>query len=107
MNLVSNLDLFFVMAVTDFTNGNAASNGFIIGQRNTPTRVGDRIATISEMASIPNPWKGMLVYVEDENLYYKVTALKAKKAGPITIQDAIVDTYEVFSQGGSKWIDVQ
>ena len=59
------------------------------------------------MASIPNPWKGMLVYVEDENLYYKVTALKAKKAGPITIQDAIVDTYEVFSQGGSKWIDVQ
>ena len=51
-----------------------------------------------------------VVYVEDEGLYYKVTALKAKKSGPISIPDAIVDTYEVFSQGGSdsgsKWIDV-
>jgi hypothetical protein len=100
------------MAVTDFKNGNAASNGFIIGAINTPTRVGDRIATISEMQSIPNPWKGMLVYVEDEDLYYKVTALKSQVYGPsLTIADKIVDTYEKFdqssgSEGGSKWIDV-
>lgn len=96
------------MAVTDFTNGIAASKGFLIGQRNTPTRVGDRIATISEIINIPNPWKGMLVFVEDENLYYIITSLKAKKAGPITIPDALVDTYEVFNQGGSgsHWIDV-
>ena len=96
------------MAVTDFTNGVAVSKGLIVNQRNTPTRVGDRIATISEMESIPNPWKGMLVYVEDEDLYYKVTALKSKKSGPITYQDAMVDTYEVFSQGGGsiKWVDV-
>lgn len=97
------------MAITDFTNGIAVNKGLIIGQKNTPTRVGDRIATISEMESIPNPWKGMLVYVEDENLYYKVTALKSKKVGPVTIDDAIVDTYEVFEKSGgdgSTWIDV-
>ena len=95
------------MAVTDFTNGVSISKGLIIGQKNTPTRVGDRIATISEMEFIPNPWKGMLVYVEDENLYYVVTSLKAKKAGPITIADALVDTYEVFDQSeGSVWNDV-
>jgi hypothetical protein len=98
------------MAVTDFSSGIAVVKGLIIDQKNTPTRVGDRIANISEMQSIPNPWIGQLVYVEDEGLYYKVTALKAKKSGPISIPDAIVDTYEVFSQGGSdsgsKWIDV-
>lgn len=97
------------MAVTDFSNGIAVGKGLIIGQKNTPTRVGDRIATISEMESIPNPWKGMLVYVEDENLYYIVTSLKAKKVGPVTIADSLVDTYEKFDQSsndGSKWIDV-
>lgn len=96
------------MAVTDFTNGIAVGKGLIIGQKNTPTRVGDRIATISEIESIPNPWKGMLVYVEDEGLYYIVTSLKAKKAGPITIADAMVDTYQVFDQGsgGAVWNDV-
>lgn len=100
------------MAVTNFSDGNVSSKGFLITQKNTPTRVGDRIATISEMSSIPQPWKGMLVYVEDEDLYYKVTALKAKKSGPISIPDAVVDTYEVFEQGGSEniggsyWIDV-
>lgn len=96
------------MAVTDFNNGVAVGKGFIIGQKNTPTRVGDRIASISEMQSIPNPWKGMLVYVEDEGLYYIVTSLKAKKVGPITIADAMVDAYKVFDQGSGEiiWNDV-
>lgn len=95
------------MAVTNFSDGNVSSKGLLITQTNTPTRVGDRIATISEMSGIPNPWKGMLVYVEDEDLYYKITSLKAKKVGPISIPDSLVDTYEVFKQGGeSHWIDV-
>jgi hypothetical protein len=99
------------MAVTDFSNGISVGKGFIVSQKNTPTRVGDRIATISEMSEIPSPWVGQLVYVEDEKLYYIITSLKAKKVGPISIADAVVDTYEKFdqgsgSEGGSKWIDV-
>ena len=95
---------------TDFNKGNSADKGFIISARNTPTRVGDRISTISEMEKIPSPWKGMLVFVEDEGLYYIVTSLKAKKVGPLTIEDSVVDQYRVFDQDGDEqlvWVDVQ
>ena len=52
----------------------------------------------------------MLVFVEDEGLYYIVTSLKAKKVGPITVEDAVVDEYQVFDQDGDEqlvWVDVK
>lgn len=61
---------------------------------NTPTRAGERIATIAEMENIQNPSIGMTIYVEDEGVFYYVTALKSKEINGVTIVNAVIDTYE-------------
>jgi hypothetical protein len=34
---------------------------------NTPTRVGERVATETEIATIPAPYIGLVIYVEDKD----------------------------------------
>ena len=34
---------------------------------NTPTRVGERITTESEIATIPAPYIGLVIYIEDKD----------------------------------------
>ena len=51
------------------------------------------------MASIPLPYVGMLVYVIDEDKYYKVKTLKASNLG---VADSLVDTYEVLSTANGE-----
>lgn len=61
--------------------------------RNIPLDSRTRINTIADMAFIPNPYIGMLVYVIDEDKYYKVKTLKASNLG---VANSLVDTYEVL-----------
>ena len=70
------------------------SDGVKISKRNTPTREGERIATIAEMASIPNPYVGQRVYVEDEGFSYEIKSLKAKIIDGVVVENAQVDLYE-------------
>lgn len=94
------------MAITDFTDGIIASNGFIISKTDTPTRVGSRIWTLEEIENIPNPAVGMLVYVRSEDEYYSIKTLKSKAVGGITVENAVVDTYEKLIKSEIEWHDV-
>lgn len=87
---------------TDFNYSNsviASSGPFKPVGRNIPLDSRTRINTIADMASIPNPYIGMLVYVIDEDKYYKIKTLKASTLG---IADSLVDTYEVLSTANGE-----
>ena len=58
---------------------------------NTPSDIRTRINTIEDMKDIPLPYVGMMVYVIDEDEFYKVKSLKAKAIGPIEVNNASVD----------------
>ena len=81
---------------TDFNYSDSVimtSGPFIPNEKNIPLDSRTRINTIADMAFIPNPYIGMLVYVIDEDKYYKVKTLKANNLG---IANSLVDTYEVL-----------
>ena len=94
------------MAITDFTDGIIASNGFIVSRVDTPTRIGSRVWTVDEIPNIPNPAVGMIVYVRSTDEYYSVKTLKSKEMGGITIQNAEVGTYERLFKNEIEWHDV-
>lgn len=94
------------MAITDFTNGIIASNGFIISKTDTPTRVGSRIWSLDEMPNIPNPAVGMIVYVRSTDEYYSIKTLKSKTIGGVTVENAVVDTYDKLFKSDIEWHDV-
>ena len=66
---------------------------------NTPSDIRTRINTIEDMKDIPLPYVGMMVYVIDEDEFYKVKSLKAKAIGPIEVDNASVDEYEKIHKG--------
>lgn len=65
----------------------------------TPSDIRTRINTIEDMKNIPLPYVGMMVYVIDEDEFYKVKSLKAKAMGPIEVDNALVDEYEKIHKG--------
>ena len=62
----------------------------------TPIDLRTRVNTIEDIYNIELPYIGMIVYVIDEDKYYKVKTLKTKTVGSITIKDSLVDTFEEF-----------
>lgn len=94
------------MAITDFTDGIIASNGFIISKTDTPTRVGSRIWTLDEIPDIPNPAVGMIIYVRSTDEYFSVKTLKSKVIGGREVENAQVDVYEPLFKSEIEWHDV-
>lgn len=77
-----------------------AADGFKISKTNTPTREGERIATIAEItdrAKVPNPSVGMIIFVEDEQRHYKVLELASDVIGGVTVENAVVKRYKELS----------
>ena len=66
---------------------------------NTPTREGQRVTTESEIANIPAPFIGLIVYIEDQDQFVYVKSLKSKKVGNFEIKNALVDEYKPFTTG--------
>ena len=66
---------------------------------NTPTREGQRVTTESEIANIPAPFIGLIVYIEDQDQFVYVKSLKSKKVGNFEIKNALVDEYKPFTAG--------
>ena len=72
-------------------------NGSLIPSgKNEPLDARTRIANIAEIENIEVPYVGMIIYVEDEKVYYKVLSLKNKQVGPVEVQNAAVDQYELL-----------
>lgn len=91
--------------MTDFTYGGrtiVTSGAIRPSEKNTPTDARCRVATKADMANIPLPAVGLIVYVEDEAKFYVVGGLKANATG---IENMVVDMDRVValvtSTGGS------
>lgn len=76
---------------------NTIVNGSLMpSMKNAPLDARTRIANIAEVENIEVPFIGMIFYVENEKAYYKVNSLKSKIVGPIEVQDAVVNEYELL-----------
>lgn len=62
--------------------------------KNVPLDDRTRVATFDDLFKIELPFKGMVVFVEDEEKFYVVKKLKAKTIGPANIEDSLVDEVE-------------
>lgn len=62
--------------------------------KNQPLDIRARISSISKVETIEVPFVGLIFYVEDEQKFYVVKSLKAKKVASISMPDMLVDEYE-------------
>ena len=81
------------------TNAISISDGFIPSKIDTPLDERSRVKTFNEIADIPRPYVGMVIYVEDEDAYYSVKSLKAKNIGGIMVNNAQVNEVKPFGEG--------
>lgn len=90
---------------TDFSyNGKTivTSGAIRPSEKNTPTDARCRVATKTDIADIPLPAVGLIVYVEDEGKFYAVKGLKANATGR---ENMLVDMDKVVALatgGGSS-----
>ena len=69
---------------------------------NTPI---DARTIVSGTLDIPNielPYIGMRVYCTGNGKEYRITSLKSKTIGALTVANAAVDTYEEITEGGGS-----
>jgi hypothetical protein len=60
----------------------------------TPLDARIRVENVSDIYEIEMPYVGMIVYVTNQDKYYKINTLKAKKVGTFDVENALVDTIE-------------
>lgn len=81
------------------SNNNFIIDGSIsISNVNTPTRAGQRISSLVELETIPTPFIGMIVFVEDIDKFIYVKSLKSQKVGILEIKDSLIDQYEFLTR---------
>lgn len=71
--------------------------------QDVPTRSGQRVETESEIASIGTPYRGMIIYIADQDSYVYVKTLKSKKIGNFEIKNALVDEYKPLLSGEGEF----
>ncbi len=69
-------------------------NPITLGQTDQPLDARARIAGLDQVGSIDNPFIGMMFYSIAERKTYKVTKLKARQVGAMTVPNRAIDTYE-------------
>ena len=77
------------------------AGGLIPGTVDTPLDARSRVSAEAEIMNIENPVLGALVFCSGNCKYYKITALKSKQIGPLTVENAAVAEYEELQSGGS------
>ena len=76
------------------------AGGLIPGTVDTPLDARSRVSAEAEIMNIENPVLGALVFCSENRKYYKITALKSKQIGPLTVENAAVAEYEELQSGG-------
>lgn len=76
------------------------------GTTNTPLDDRCRVNTLAEISTIELPFVGQIIYCVETDRYYKVTALKSRLIGALTVPDAAVDTYEAIPVTTSEIEDI-
>lgn len=59
--------------------------------QDTPGDIRTRVETFNDIAGIDNPYRGMLVYVVDEDREYRVKKLTSKVIGGIEVPNSAID----------------
>ena len=77
------------------------ASSLLPGKTNTPLDARSVVATVADISAIELPYVGMLVYCKADGKYYKITSLKAKTIGALSVPSAAVDAYEEFNPGGN------
>ena len=76
----------------------------------TPTRVGQRVETEEDIKNIGTPYRGMIIYIADQDSFVYVKTLKSKEIIPgVQVDQALVDEYVPLQTGGTvtlNWNDV-
>lgn len=81
------------------------ASSLTIGATDTPLDARTRIDALSDMASVANPFVGMIIFCVADGKHYKVTALKSKLIGALTIPNAAIDTYVLANVG--NWSEIE
>ena len=95
------------MGTTDFTYNKKAiitSSAIRPSTKNTPTDARTRVKTKADMAEMPLPAVGLIVYVEDEGKFYAIKGLKANSSGAenmLVDMDRVVELVPEGSGEGS------
>lgn len=90
---------------TDFSYGGrtiVTSGAIRPSEKNTPTDARCRVTTKADIANIPLPAVGLLVYVEDEGKFYVVKGLKVNEAGRENMQVDMAQVVELAGGSGSS-----
>ena len=77
------------------------ASSLLPGKTNTPLDARSVVATVADISAIELPYVGLLVYCKADGKYYKITSLKAKTIGALSVANAAVDSYEEFNPGGN------
>ena len=79
-----------------------SSGGFVPSSIDTPLDLRTRVQSVDDIYNIDLPYVGMIVYVIDEDKYYKIKTLKAKEVGVASVENVAVDTFEEFLTQGPQ-----
>ena len=91
---------------TDFnTNTTITSGAFKPSVANIPLDIRTRVATEADIAEIPFPYIGMVIYVEDTGKRYEVLTLKDKRIGMTLKKNAAVDQYKELQVSFNDLLD--
>jgi len=72
------------------------------GLVDTPLDARSRVATLADAADIANPALGGVFYCVETGKHYRITGLKAKTIGALTVENAAVDTFEELHLAASE-----
>ncbi|MBO5792898.1 MAG: hypothetical protein J6S54_10575 [Lentisphaeria bacterium] len=70
------------------------ANALRPGIANTPLDARCRVNTLAEISNITLPYVGLITYCLETQKYYRITKLKSKQIGALTVPDAAVDAFE-------------
>ena len=92
------------MATNFDNNALSSSGGFKPSTKDTPIDIRSRVATERDILDIPNPYVGMIIYVQDTGKRFEVLSIKDIQSGLSKVSR--VDTYKEFAVGGSQEVDL-
>ncbi len=65
--------------------------------QDTPGDLRTRVETFADIARIDNPYRGMTIYVVDEDKEYRVKKLASKVIGGIEVESSAIDLEDIES----------
>ena len=84
------------------------AQSLIPGTTNTPLDARTVVSTLADILTIELPYVGMRVYCTATGKEYRITALKSKTIGALSVANAAVDTYQEIGEGtgGIQYLQV-